>query len=93
MLLLIDAISRYWTHVPWNLEAVSTSIWKGVSLHRILARAGMNPSAGELVFTGLDKGIQGKQVQYFQRSLTLDEATPDEVPLSFSFPQFLLSFG
>jgi len=73
--------------VPWNLEAVGTSIWKGVSLHRILAKAGLKPSAGELVFTGLDKGIQGKEVQYFQRSLTLDEATPDEVSGFLAFLQ------
>jgi len=74
---------RYWTHVPWKEEAIGTSMWKGVPLHRILERAGLKSSAKELLFTGRDKGIQGKEIQYFQRSLTIAEATDDGVMLAY----------
>jgi len=79
----INMANRFWTHVPWNLEAIGTSVWKGVPLHRILAKAGLKSTAVELLFTGLDKGVQGKEVQYFQRSLTIAEATADEVILAY----------
>ena len=31
--------------------------------------------AVEILFTGFDQGIQGEEVQYYQRSLTIEEAT------------------
>jgi len=65
--------------VPWNLEAVGTSVWKGASLHRVLAKAGLKSSAIELLFTGLDKGIQGKEIQHYQRSVSIADASADEV--------------
>jgi len=79
----VNMKNRYWTHVPWGVEAIGTSVWTGVPLHLILEKAGLKPSATELLFTGLDKGIQGKEVQYFQRSLTISEATTDEVILAY----------
>ena len=38
----------------------------------MLEEAGLEDDAVEILFTGQDKGIQGEQVQYFQRSLTVD---------------------
>jgi len=74
---------RYWTHVPWGNEAIGTSVWRGVPLNLILAKAGLKSSALEVLFTGLDKGVQGKEIQHFQRSITLEEVTADEALLAY----------
>src|SRR5207237_10927628 len=39
--------------------------------------------AGEMVFTGLDRGVQGGEVQRYQRRLTVREAMRDEVLLTY----------
>jgi DMSO/TMAO reductase YedYZ molybdopterin-dependent catalytic subunit len=63
---------RLWAHVPWNHDAIGTSEWTGTPLRGVLEEAGLEDDAVEILFTGQDKGIQGGQVQYFQRSLTVD---------------------
>ena len=68
---------------PWLLEAIGTAEWTGTPLRSILQEAGVSADAAEIVFTGLDRGVEGDQVQYYQRSLTLDEATKDEVLLVY----------
>jgi len=45
----------------------------------VLAKAGLKSSAIELLFTGLDKGIQGKEIQHYQRSVSIADASADEV--------------
>ncbi len=60
---------------PWLLEAIGTAEWTGTPLRRILQEAGVSADAAEIVFTGLDQGVEGDQVQFYQRSLTIDEAT------------------
>ena len=68
---------------PWLVEAVGTAQWTGVPLRRVLADAGVSKDAVELVFTGLDQGVQGGEVQYYQRSLTVAEASREEVLLAY----------
>jgi DMSO/TMAO reductase YedYZ molybdopterin-dependent catalytic subunit len=68
---------------PWLLEAIGTAEWTGTPLRSILQEAGVSGDAAEIVFTGLDRGVEGDQVQYYQRSLTLDEAMKDEVLLVY----------
>jgi DMSO/TMAO reductase YedYZ molybdopterin-dependent catalytic subunit len=68
---------------PWLLEAVGTARWTGVPLRAVLERAGLRPSAVEVVFTGLDRGFEGDVDQRYQRSLTMDEAMRDEVLLAY----------
>ncbi|PKB84019.1 MAG: sulfite oxidase [SAR202 cluster bacterium Io17-Chloro-G9] len=68
---------------PWLLEAIGTSQWTGAPLKGLLAEAGVDPRAVEILFTGFDQGVQGDQVQYYQRSLALEEATRDEVLLAY----------
>ena len=67
---------RLWAHVPWNHDAIGTAEWTGTPLRGVLEDAGVLDDAVEILFTGLDKGIQGApdgaEVQYFQRSLTVD---------------------
>ena len=68
---------------PWMLEAVSTAEWTGTPLRELLAEAGISTEAVEVLFTGLDKGFQGDELQHYQRSLSLSEANRDEVLLAY----------
>lgn len=68
---------------PWLQEAIGTAEWTGTPLKGLLEEAGVRDDATEIVFTGLDKGVQGDEVQYYQRSLTINEATRDEVLLAY----------
>ncbi len=68
---------------PWHVEAIGTAEWAGTPLAGLLEEAGVAEEAVELVFTGLDKGVQGDEVQLYQRSLTVDEAMRDEVLLAY----------
>jgi DMSO/TMAO reductase YedYZ molybdopterin-dependent catalytic subunit len=68
---------------PWLLEAIGTAQWTGTPLRGILEEAGLSNRAVEVLFTGLDRGVQGDEVQYYQRSLSIDQATRDEVLLAY----------
>ena len=54
---------------PWITEAIGTMEWTGVPLTALLAEAGA--TGGEVVFTGLDRGVEGGVVQDYERSLSL----------------------
>jgi DMSO/TMAO reductase YedYZ molybdopterin-dependent catalytic subunit len=66
---------------PWLLEAIGTAEWSGTPLGPLLDEAGLRRDAIELVFTGKDRGVQGGQVQHYQRSLSIAEARRPEVLL------------
>ena len=68
---------------PWLLEAIGTAEWTGTPLRTLLQEAGVDGAAAEIVFTGLDRGFEGDQVQHYQRSLTVEEATKTEVLLVY----------
>ena len=68
---------------PWLLEAVGTAEWTGTPLRGILEEAGISDKATEILLTGLDRGVQGDEVQYYQRSLSIGEATREEVLLAY----------
>jgi DMSO/TMAO reductase YedYZ molybdopterin-dependent catalytic subunit len=68
---------------PWLREAVGTAEWTGTPLAPILEEAGLEASARNLVFTGLDRGIQGEIEHDYARSLRLDEALGDDVFLAY----------
>ena len=68
---------------PWLLEAVGTGRWTGTPLAPLLQEAGLGDGAVEVLFTGLDRGIEGGEEQPFQRSLPLDEALRDDVLLAY----------
>lgn len=72
------------TTQPWFTEGVSTAEWTGTPLSGVLSDAGLTDEAVELVFTGLDWGVQGGEVQPYQRSLSIDEAIRDEVLLVYA---------
>jgi sulfane dehydrogenase subunit SoxC len=68
---------------PWLLEAVSTAEWGGTQLGPILEEAGLGEEAVEVLFTGLDRGVEGEVEQSYERSLSLAEALRDEVMLVY----------
>jgi len=69
---------------PWLQEAVGTAEWTGTPLAPILHEAGLLDDAVEVVFTGLDRGVQGDVEQDYARSLPLDEALRDEMLLAYA---------
>jgi len=69
---------------PWLVEAVGTAEWTGTSLSAVLDEAGLREGAAEVVFTGLDRGIQGGVDQFYERSLSIADAMRDEVLLVYA---------
>ncbi len=69
---------------PWLREAVGTAEWTGTSLGAILEEAGVLPGASEVVFTGLDRGVQGDVEHSYARSVPLADALRDEVLLAYA---------
>jgi DMSO/TMAO reductase YedYZ molybdopterin-dependent catalytic subunit len=59
---------------PWLTEAVGTGLWRGVELGPLLREAGPAAGAVDVVFSGLDRGIEGDVEQRYERSLPLSEA-------------------
>jgi DMSO/TMAO reductase YedYZ molybdopterin-dependent catalytic subunit len=68
---------------PWLDEAVGTARWHGVPLASVLEEARPASGAVEVIFTGLDRGIETGVEQVFQRSLPLEEALRDGVVLAY----------
>ena len=69
---------------PWHTEAIGTAEWTGTPLKPLLDEAEVRADADELLFTGLDRGVQGDIVQAYQRSLSIEEASRDEVLLVYA---------
>jgi len=59
---------------PWLSEAVGTGVWTGAPLAPLLREVGLAESAVEVLFTGLDVGVEGGVGQAYERSLPLAEA-------------------
>jgi DMSO/TMAO reductase YedYZ molybdopterin-dependent catalytic subunit len=69
---------------PWLLEAVGTAEWTGTPLRGVLEDAGIDDGAVEVLFTGLDRGIEGEVEQQYERSLPVSDALADEVLLAYA---------
>jgi len=59
---------------PWLLNAVGTAEWTGAPLAFLLEHARPDTEAVEVLFTGLDRGLEGGTEQAYQRSLPLSDA-------------------
>ena len=55
---------------PWLLEAVGNAEWTGTPLKPFLE----NVRCAEVLFTGLDRGVEGGEQQNYERSLALSDA-------------------
>jgi DMSO/TMAO reductase YedYZ molybdopterin-dependent catalytic subunit len=69
---------------PWLQEAVGTGRWRGARLRDVLALARPSERAVEVVFTGLDRGIEGGEEQDYRRSITLASAHEEDVLLAYA---------
>ncbi|MGZ8619245.1 MAG: sulfite oxidase [Actinomycetota bacterium] len=69
---------------PWLLEAVGTANWTGTPLAPLLDEAGLDDDAVDIVFTGLDRGIEGGEERAYERALPVAEAGRDEVILAYA---------
>ena len=68
---------------PWLAEAVGTAEWTGTALGPLLDEAEPLAQGGDVVFTGMDRGIQGEIEQQYERSLPLADCHRDEVLLAY----------
>ena len=59
---------------PWLTEAVGTADWGGTSLQALLDEARPSGDATELLFTALDRGVEGGEPQTYERALPIGEA-------------------
>lgn len=69
---------------PWLTGAVGTAEWSGTPLRLLLEEAGIGEGVSEILFTGLDRGIEGGVEQDYQRSLPLSVALHDDVLLAWA---------
>ncbi len=69
---------------PWLNEAVGNAEWTGTPLGSLLEEAGLKPGAVDVVFTGLDRGVQGGFDQFYERSLSVANASRDGVMLAYA---------
>ena len=58
---------------PWLLNAVGTAKWSGVPVASLLEQVGPTADAVEVLFTGLDRGVEGDTEQAYQRSLPISD--------------------
>jgi DMSO/TMAO reductase YedYZ molybdopterin-dependent catalytic subunit len=66
----------------WERGAVGNAVWTGVSLAEVLMRAGLRPSAREVILTGGDRGEVESAPRpagkiHFARSLPIGKASDD----------------
>ena len=68
---------------PWLTGAVGTADWTGVPLSDLLADAGVSDDAVDVVFTGLDHGIERGEEQDYRRGLPVEEAMAGDVLVAY----------
>jgi DMSO/TMAO reductase YedYZ molybdopterin-dependent catalytic subunit len=68
---------------PWLLEAVGTARWRGTPVAAVLEEAGISDGATDVLFTGLDRGLEGDEEQWYQRSLPLADVLGGDALLAF----------
>ena len=68
---------------PWLREAVGTGEWTGTPLAGLLAEAGVREGGVDVVFTGLDRGVEGGVAQAYARALPVAEALRPGVLLAW----------
>jgi DMSO/TMAO reductase YedYZ molybdopterin-dependent catalytic subunit len=59
---------------PWLTEAVGTAEWAGTALKPLLDEARPSSTAVELLFSALDRGVEGGVPQAYERSLPIAAA-------------------
>ncbi len=68
---------------PWHEEAVGCAEWTGTPLGPVLQEAGVLDEAVEIVFAGLDRGVDDGVEHDYERSLPPEEASREGVLLAY----------
>ena len=68
---------------PWLHEAVGTARWRGAPLQPLLDEAGVLDGGSDVLFVGLDRGMEGGEEQSYARSVPLSEALREDVLLAY----------
>jgi DMSO/TMAO reductase YedYZ molybdopterin-dependent catalytic subunit len=68
---------------PWILEAVGNGEWGGTALRPLLEEAGVEGGAVEVVFSGMDRGVEGGIEQDYERAIPVGEAMQEDVFLAY----------
>ncbi len=68
---------------PWLLEAVGTARWRGAPVASLLEEVGLQDGAVEVVFTGLDRGVEGGEEQAYARSVSVAALLAGEALLAY----------
>jgi DMSO/TMAO reductase YedYZ molybdopterin-dependent catalytic subunit len=68
---------------PWLTEAIGTARWRGVPLAALLEEAAPIAGAVDVVFAGLDRGVEADVEQRYERSLPLEEALESEALVAY----------
>ncbi|HEX8085935.1 MAG TPA: sulfite oxidase [Solirubrobacteraceae bacterium] len=58
---------------PWLLEAVGNAEWTGTPLKPLLDEVGVPRHTREVLFTGLDRGVEGGTAQLYERALPRED--------------------
>jgi DMSO/TMAO reductase YedYZ molybdopterin-dependent catalytic subunit len=74
---------------PWITGAIGNAEWTGTPLKVLLEEAGVvaegeGGTAREILFTGLDRGVEGGVEQEYQRSLPVELARKDDILLAWA---------
>jgi DMSO/TMAO reductase YedYZ molybdopterin-dependent catalytic subunit len=72
---------------PWLGEAVGTAQWTGTPLAALLGEAQVSGDAVEVLFTGLDRGVEDGVPRPYERSLTVSEALESEAILAWGIAE------
>jgi sulfite dehydrogenase len=67
----------------WENGAMGNALWTGVRLRDVLDRAGLKPTAKQVQFDGLDRGIFPATPK-FRKSLDVDVARGDDVIVAYA---------
>jgi sulfane dehydrogenase subunit SoxC len=69
---------------PWLLEAVGTGAWTGTPVWPLLEEAGLADDVVDVVFTGLDRGVEGGAEQQYARALTPEQLRREDALLVYA---------
>jgi hypothetical protein len=69
---------------PWLSEAVGTAEWTGAPLDELLRDTGVHAGAVDVMFAGLDRGVEGGVWQRYERALPLADALAGEALVAYA---------
>ncbi len=79
----LESVAPIAGEILWGSDAVSTAVWRGVSLIDVLEAARLQASAAHIAFTGLDEVQKNGHTFGFGGSIPLEKAQSKDVLLAY----------